>query len=93
MEIIDNSYDCKATSDEKENRDSNIYEQARIIKSENSTIYSTDGEKTEIDLHQTKILNQKIDSKSRRYPYCIFWTPLPLISWFLPFIGHAGICG
>eukprot|EP01134_Creolimax_fragrantissima_P002022 CFRG2022T1 len=26
-----------------------------------------------------------------RFPYCIVLTPLPVISWFLPFIGHTGI--
>lgn len=24
--------------------------------------------------------------------YCIVWTPLPLITWLIPFIGHTGIC-
>jgi Protein of unknown function (DUF778) len=33
-----------------------------------------------------------IEPKYHRFPYCIVWTPLPVISWFLPFIGHAGIC-
>ncbi|KAJ8407020.1 hypothetical protein AAFF_G00292960 [Aldrovandia affinis] len=28
----------------------------------------------------------------RRYPYCIVWTPIPLLSWLLPFVGHMGIC-
>ena len=23
---------------------------------------------------------------------CVTWTPLPCLSWFLPFIGHTGIC-
>eukprot|EP01040_Poterioochromonas_malhamensis_P011954 gene11954-13042_t len=32
-----------------------------------------------------------IDHATQRYPYCIVWTPLPVISWFLPFIGHTGI--
>lgn len=32
-----------------------------------------------------------IDHEEQRYPYCIVWTPLPVISWFLPFIGHTGI--
>lgn len=32
------------------------------------------------------------DVERNRYPYCIVWTPLPLISWFLPMIGHTGIC-
>jgi hypothetical protein len=25
------------------------------------------------------------------FPYCIVWSPLPFITWFLPFIGHTGI--
>jgi transmembrane protein 222 len=25
------------------------------------------------------------------YPYCILWSPLPPITWILPFIGHTGI--
>lgn len=33
-----------------------------------------------------------IDSKRQRYPYCIVWTPLPLITALIPFIGHTGIC-
>lgn len=33
-----------------------------------------------------------IEPKYHRFPYCIVWTPLPVISWFLPFIGHVGIC-
>uniref|UniRef100_A0A674MHU9 Transmembrane protein 222 n=1 Tax=Takifugu rubripes TaxID=31033 RepID=A0A674MHU9_TAKRU len=27
-----------------------------------------------------------------RYPYCIVWTPIPVLSWLFPFIGHMGIC-
>lgn len=27
-----------------------------------------------------------------RYPFCIVWSPLPPITWFLPFVGHTGIC-
>lgn len=36
--------------------------------------------------------NTPIDVKDHRFPYCIVWTPLPLISYFLPIIGHMGIC-
>jgi transmembrane protein 222 len=32
-----------------------------------------------------------IDHELQRYPYCIVWTPLPVITWFFPFIGHTGI--
>jgi len=32
-----------------------------------------------------------IDPSRNRYPYCIVWSPLPPITWLLPFIGHTGI--
>ncbi|KTG04358.1 hypothetical protein cypCar_00049693 [Cyprinus carpio] len=35
---------------------------------------------------------EKIDKEMSRYPYCIVWTPIPVLTWFLPFIGHMGIC-
>ena len=34
----------------------------------------------------------KFDPEKARFPLCIVWTPLPMISWILPFIGHTGIC-
>uniref|UniRef100_A0A671N8R9 Transmembrane protein 222-like n=1 Tax=Sinocyclocheilus anshuiensis TaxID=1608454 RepID=A0A671N8R9_9TELE len=35
---------------------------------------------------------QRIDPSISRYPYCIVWTPIPVLSWLFPFIGHMGIC-
>ncbi|MCJ8750315.1 hypothetical protein PDJAM_G00261640 [Pangasius djambal] len=35
---------------------------------------------------------EKIDRELSRYPFCIVWTPIPGLTWFLPFIGHMGIC-
>ncbi|XP_047317215.1 protein RTE1-HOMOLOG-like [Impatiens glandulifera] len=34
----------------------------------------------------------QIDPKKSRFPFCIVWTPLPILSWLVPFIGHVGIC-
>lgn len=34
----------------------------------------------------------RIDPKRARFPCCIVWTPLPVLSWLVPFIGHIGIC-
>lgn len=31
-------------------------------------------------------------SPPRSFPYCVVWTPIPVVSWLLPFIGHMGIC-
>ncbi|XP_031474029.1 protein REVERSION-TO-ETHYLENE SENSITIVITY1 [Nymphaea colorata] len=32
-----------------------------------------------------------MDPKRARFPCCIVWTPLPIVSWLAPFIGHVGI--
>ncbi|XP_061345657.1 protein RTE1-HOMOLOG [Gastrolobium bilobum] len=34
----------------------------------------------------------EIDPRRARFPTSIVWSPLPVISWFIPFIGHIGIC-
>lgn len=34
----------------------------------------------------------RINYKTHRYPFCIVWTPIPLISWLFPMVGHMGIC-
>ena len=31
-------------------------------------------------------------SPLKRFPYCVVWTPIPVITWLLPFVGHIGIC-
>lgn len=35
---------------------------------------------------------EKNDRMKSRHPYCIVWTPLPIVTWIFPFIGHMGIC-
>ncbi|XP_071920178.1 protein REVERSION-TO-ETHYLENE SENSITIVITY1-like [Coffea arabica] len=34
----------------------------------------------------------EIDPKNSKFPCCIVWTPLPVVSWLAPFIGQVGIC-
>lgn len=34
----------------------------------------------------------QIDPKRARFPFSVVWSPLPVISWFIPCIGHIGIC-
>jgi hypothetical protein len=33
----------------------------------------------------------EINYDLHRYPFCLVWTPIPLITWIFPFIGHMGI--
>ena len=35
--------------------------------------------------------SDRVDVTRTRYPHCIVWTPIPVLTWFLPFIGHMGI--
>jgi Protein of unknown function (DUF778) len=37
------------------------------------------------------VMKCDIDPARQRYPYCIVWSPLPVITWFFPFIGHTGV--
>ncbi|XP_066531876.1 transmembrane protein 222 isoform X1 [Hoplias malabaricus] len=39
-----------------------------------------------------QIALEKINPNTSRYPHCIVWTPIPVLSWLFPFIGHMGIC-
>ncbi|KAB7508162.1 Transmembrane protein [Armadillidium nasatum] len=44
-----------------------------------------------IESPQETLVIGRFDTSEHRYPCCIVWTPLPLITWFIPFIGHVGI--
>ena len=32
---------------------------------------------------------KQIDPGRGCFPCCIVWTPLPVVSWLLPFVGHV----
>nr|XP_002126082.1 transmembrane protein 222 [Ciona intestinalis] len=36
-------------------------------------------------------LNKDVRPEISRFPFCIVWTPIPLLTWFIPIIGHMGI--
>ena len=33
-----------------------------------------------------------VESRKNRFPMCVVWCPLPMITWLFPPIGHVGIC-
>lgn len=37
------------------------------------------------------VMKNEINIPKHRFPNCIVWTPLPILSWFIPIIGHMGI--
>ncbi|THD24953.1 Transmembrane protein 222a [Fasciola hepatica] len=36
-------------------------------------------------------LEATVASAWHRFPYSLVWTPIPILTWVLPFIGHIGI--
>ncbi|KAL0330709.1 UNVERIFIED_CONTAM: protein REVERSION-TO-ETHYLENE SENSITIVITY1 [Sesamum angustifolium] len=41
--------------------------------------------------HEQWPLNE-VDPQKAKFPCCVVWTPLPVVSWLAPFIGHVGVC-
>ncbi|OXU27143.1 hypothetical protein TSAR_010052 [Trichomalopsis sarcophagae] len=37
------------------------------------------------------VLDLNVDPSRQRYPFCIVWTPIPILTYLFPFIGHMGI--
>ena len=35
---------------------------------------------------------EEIDPGRGKFPCCIGWSPLPVVSWLVPYIGHVAIC-
>ncbi|KAJ6650834.1 hypothetical protein lerEdw1_002882 [Lerista edwardsae] len=33
-----------------------------------------------------------LDLERCRFPYCVVWTPIPVLTWLFPIVGHMGIC-
>ncbi|NXD16773.1 TM222 protein, partial [Nothocercus nigrocapillus] len=33
-----------------------------------------------------------LDAERGRFPFCVVWTPIPVLTWLFPIIGHMGIC-
>ncbi|KAK2711774.1 transmembrane protein 222-like [Artemia franciscana] len=34
---------------------------------------------------------KSVEPDRNRYPHCIVWTPIPVLTWLFPIIGHMGI--
>lgn len=47
-----------------------------------------ESEKFQMDVEMnSSVFNHEL----HRYPFCLVWTPIPLLTWLFPFVGHLGI--
>lgn len=44
-----------------------------------------------LDLVVDRSMSLAVQPEKDHFPLCIVWMPLPVLTWFLPFIGHLGI--
>ncbi|MES1913636.1 MAG: hypothetical protein MHM6MM_005813 [Cercozoa sp. M6MM] len=51
-------------------------------------MYSVMNAHNEEDLSSAAV----VDVQCNRFPFCVVWGPLPLLSWLCPLIGHMAIC-
>jgi hypothetical protein len=45
----------------------------------------------ELRMSQLEVATEmpQVDPSIEKFPYCIVWTPIPCITWLLPFIGEV----
>eukprot|EP00192_Tetraselmis_astigmatica_P014863 CAMPEP_0117651212 /NCGR_PEP_ID=MMETSP0804-20121206/1969_1 /TAXON_ID=1074897 /ORGANISM="Tetraselmis astigmatica, Strain CCMP880" /LENGTH=165 /DNA_ID=CAMNT_0005457169 /DNA_START=18 /DNA_END=512 /DNA_ORIENTATION=+ len=34
----------------------------------------------------------EVNPSAARFPFCVVWSPIPIITWLVPFVGHMGVC-
>ncbi|XP_012275729.1 transmembrane protein 222 [Orussus abietinus] len=43
------------------------------------------------EVSNTSPMDLNIDPEKQRFPFCIVWTPIPILSYLIPLLGHIGI--
>ena len=98
-DMIENTYEL---NEEQDNKKGNIpFNDIKSSQNENNISYNNQetintkkiGVSKNVDIYPSSdIVSQKhIDLKSSHFPYCIVWTPIPILTYIIPSIGHAGI--
>ena len=101
-EIIENTLEINEEPDNKKgNIDLNNLKSSH--NDNNNNLYNKDNQESintkkmseskGVEIYPTsEITSQKnIDLRSSHFPYCIVWTPIPILTYIIPCIGHTGI--
>ncbi|KAK2161769.1 hypothetical protein LSH36_110g05116 [Paralvinella palmiformis] len=56
-----------------------------------TTTTDSSGSSTKMSPGLPLVMGERVDHQKMRYPHCIVWTPIPLLTWLCPIIGHMGI--
>ena len=103
--IIDNSLEMNEEMNNKKNIKINETNSLKLNKVNNQNnlilsphinnntgkVFDVSGPNTKNITIQKSKEDREINIKSSRFPYCIVWTPIPIITYICPSIGHTGI--
>ena len=100
-EIIENTLEI---NEESENKKGNMaLNELKSSHNDNNNIsYNNNNQETintkkmselkSVEVYPSSETSQKnIDLRSSHFPYCIVWTPIPLLTYLFPCIGHTGV--
>ena len=98
-DMIENTYEL---NEEIDNKKGNInFNDIKTSQNENNISYNnqetidtkknTDIKNVEVYPSSDIATQKNIDLKSSHFPYCIVWTPIPVLTYIIPSIGHTGI--
>ena len=100
-EIIENTLEI---NEESENKKGNMaLNELKSSHNDNNNIsYNNNNQETintkkmselkSVEVYPSSETSQKnIDLRSNHFPYCIVWTPIPLLTYLFPCIGHTGV--
>ena len=80
------------------NQENNFTEENNITKEKKDTNNNNNNNlnssvSKNVESYQTAEIesHKEIDLTSSHFPYCIVWTPIPILTYLIPCIGHTGI--
>ncbi|XP_013384445.1 transmembrane protein 222-like [Lingula anatina] len=77
-----------AASGDRLSQRSEVSVDVREAKGETTPIKNAEVRMSSTDLFMNA---DEVNPIKNRYPHCVVWTPIPLLTWLFPFIGHMGI--
>ena len=100
-EMIENTYELNEEGDNNNKKGNIPFNDIKSSQNDQNISYNnqeTMNTKKNSDMKNVEvypssdIVTQKIiDLKSSHFPYCIVWTPIPILTYIIPSIGHTGI--
>ena len=100
-EMIENTYELNEEGDNNNKKRNIPFNDIKSSQNDQNISYNnqeTMNTKKNSDMKNVEvypssdIVTQKIiDLKSSHFPYCIVWTPIPILTYIIPSIGHTGI--